>query len=519
MGRSRLAVWFRGTGFHPAARLFAALAFALAYSQSPLFTSNQNQYFLHGAARAGLGFLTQDWLANTADSVPAFSLLVEWTYRVLHPSAFYLYQLALLALYLVVLDDLAHLALGPDPLPATRWAFLAFFIGLHSAGLRFLLGRGLGPDWEYLFDGGLAGQRLLGPVFQPSVFGVLLLLAILLYLRGRVIWAAVSCAAAASLHPTYLLAAAVLTTAFMLDSWLRTRRLSPLLSIGITALMLVLPITLYLLLRLGPTGPDTIAEAQRILVDVRIPHHALVAEWLDATVLIKMTLIAAGLVLTRRSRLFPLLAFPTVVGLVLTLLQVWTRNLTLALLFPWRVSVVVVPIATALIAGRSARCVIGALEKARPRLVSWVPALSAAVIGVCVLAGLARFAVEVQQQRWDAAGPMLAFVERSKASGQVYLIPPDLQQFHLATGAPALVDFKSIPYRDVEVLEWYQRLRLAQWFYRDRVEDVDCGLLQTARLEYGVTDVLLDEDLLSLDCPGLREVYRDSAYVVAQIED
>ena len=45
----------------------AVLAFGLSYGRSPLYTSNQNQYFLHGAARAGIGFLREDRLANTAD--------------------------------------------------------------------------------------------------------------------------------------------------------------------------------------------------------------------------------------------------------------------------------------------------------------------------------------------------------------------------------------------------------------------------------------------------------------------
>ena len=48
-----------------------AIAFNLAYTQSPLFTSNQNQYFLHGMALAGYGNLDEDWLAVlTLSSVP-----------------------------------------------------------------------------------------------------------------------------------------------------------------------------------------------------------------------------------------------------------------------------------------------------------------------------------------------------------------------------------------------------------------------------------------------------------------
>ena len=42
--------------------------------------------------------------------------------------------------------------------------------------------------------------------------------------------------------------------------------------------------------------------------------------------------------------------------------------------------------------------------------------------------------------------------------GDKQIIPVDLQRFRLYTGAPIFVDFKSIPYKDVEVLEWKRRL-------------------------------------------------------------
>ena len=42
------------------------------------------------------------------------------------------------------------------------------------------------------------------------------------------------------------------------------------------------------------------------------------------------------------------------------------------------------------------------------------------------------------------------------------VIPYDLQRFRLYTGAPIWIDFKAIPYKDAEVLEWLDRLRVAQ---------------------------------------------------------
>src|SRR6476620_3752090 len=82
------------------ALLLVAAVFALAHAQAPLYYSNQNQYFLHGLAQGGRGFLDEDWLARTADPTPAFSALVAFTYRYLHESFFYIYYLLILGIYL-----------------------------------------------------------------------------------------------------------------------------------------------------------------------------------------------------------------------------------------------------------------------------------------------------------------------------------------------------------------------------------------------------------------------------------
>jgi hypothetical protein len=89
--------WLRATaGF-----LLLTAVFAIAYTQSPLYTSNQNQYFLHAAAKAGIGFLKQDWLANTLDPTPVFSELTFLTYRLLRLEAlFYIFYALLMGIYM-----------------------------------------------------------------------------------------------------------------------------------------------------------------------------------------------------------------------------------------------------------------------------------------------------------------------------------------------------------------------------------------------------------------------------------
>ena len=145
-------------------------------------------------------FLRQDWLAGTADPTPIFSgsssgptgssrrrrsTSNTCCCSVLSSPACGCWRT-------VPLDCAAP----PDDL-----LFLVLVVTLHSAALRLVEGRLLGETWEYLWDGGVAGQRLLGLVFQPSAFGVFLLLS-LRSLRSRAGRLGSRCHGAGRLRPT-----------------------------------------------------------------------------------------------------------------------------------------------------------------------------------------------------------------------------------------------------------------------------------------------------------------------------
>src|SRR3989304_4237593 len=141
----RLVVMAQGSPlWKKASRLLCGLAwgalFGLAYAQAPLYTSNQNQYFLHGLAQAGRGYLRQDWLANPADPTPLFPGLVRLTAGLLDERLFYLYFLLLAAVYLHSLWGIADRLKRRSSSRGRSLLFLATFFVLHSAGLRIALG-------------------------------------------------------------------------------------------------------------------------------------------------------------------------------------------------------------------------------------------------------------------------------------------------------------------------------------------------------------------------------------------
>lgn len=509
--------------------LLVSLAFASAYGLAPLFYSNQNQYFLHGFAYAEYGYLHHDWLAETTDPTPFFSHGIEWVVRHLPLETLIAAQFLMLAAYAWGLLRIGESLFGGEK----RWLFATLLVLIHSAGARWLSYRLLGQDYPWYFQAGVAGQYVTGAMFQPSVFGILLVLGISEYLRGRTILASFLIAATGTIHPTYLLPGAMLTLGFLFHAVRSGNRLGAL-RLGLLTLVLVLPVSVHSWQSFAPTSPEFFREAQRILIDVRIPHHARVDLWLDPVATVQILWIVLGIGLTWGTPLFGILAVPFGLGATLTVIQVATGSDSLALLFPWRISAVLMPIATAVVLARLARW-------------SLSPAIAAAVL---VLLGGVGFGISLGRAAFHTPDEELGLLEKVRSirrEGQVYaipvrvpnpanavrgsassdfkplaekknnagVIPIDLQRFRLATGAPILIDFKSIPYKDVEVVDWLERLLEVEKIYRLLSEGkIDVAMIGLSKNT--VTHLVWPRSRV-LNDRRLKLIYEDEAYQLFEV--
>jgi hypothetical protein len=523
-----------------AVSLLLAAAFVASYGQAPLYYSNQNQYFLHGLAQAGEGLLREDWLAKSLDPTPVFSTLVAGTDRFLHPWVFCFYLALLQGAYAAALLGLFVQIAGRD-VAARRWpVFAVLLVLIHSAAIRWGSYRLLGHDYPWFFQAGVAGQYILGGMLQPSVFGVLLVVAISFFVQGRPLLAALCLAAGATLHPTYLLPGGMLTLGFA-TVLLRERRLRLALGTMTLALVLVVPVIAHALLTFAPTSTAQFAEAQGILVNLRIPHHSLPRLWLDPVAAGQIAWMVLGVAFAWGTRLFFVLAIPLLLGTLLTLLQVATGSNTLALLFPWRISAILVPLATTVLLSRLVALPVLPLERRVIRQTALIGILVLVASGLFITFGRLGFHVA------DEELAVMEYVRQAKQPGDVYLlpvrmpklaattrgslssdfkrlpdkrqdtrvIPVDLQRFRLTTGAPIYVDFKSIPYKDVEVIEWRDRMEWAQSVQ----EQVQQGHLLQALAQLrqrGVTH-LVEPTSQGLPESGLRLLYEDAYYRVYQL--
>jgi hypothetical protein len=290
-----------------------------------------------------------------------------------------------------------------------------------------------------------------------------------------------------------------------------TRQVKAVLLYGLKVLVPVLPILAYTLLTFRPSNPILYAEAQHVLVYFRIPPHALVADWLDWTVAVQVAFVLAALVILRRKRLFPIYGILAGCAVLLTLIQVVTGSNTLALLFPWRISIILVPLGVSVLLAALVTRLMDAWQPGR-RASRWLRLLSVFAISVLMAIGVIRFQIEHADQLANPANPMMNYVATHKSPGDIYLIPSKLENFRLVTGEPVLADFDSIPYRDADVMEWYQRMQWVSWFYNSNKASNPCKMLMDIAANYDVTQALVERSNHFTICKSLPVVYEDATY-------
>lgn len=510
----------------------ATLAFGVAYTQSILYEGNQNTKFLHGLAEY-IGYLKDDWLARTIDPLPAFTTLIKLTYPI-NQDLFYVYYILLMGVYLYSILGIAFYLFKIEKFSARLYIFAILLI-LHSRWFLVTTQNQRGLDLEFVHSG-VAGQYLLGLEFQNSAFGVFLLLSILLFLRRKTVWAVLAISVANVFHSAYLFSAGLITLAFLWMLWWeklqelkRAEAIKPALIfraalqpflLGLLALAFVGPVLAYNQIYLASTSSEIWAESMNILVQYRIPHHSLPQIWMGRTAAIQFGIILIGLALSWRSGLFPVMLSLLAGGLTLTIAQIVTQSDSLAALAPWRVTVLLVPISTALIVA----WVIHLVFRLQDR---WLPQLQLIFIPLALTGILVYTYGGIQlEQSYDKSFKnqkvvaLMDFVIQQRSDGQVYLVPPresDFDDFRIYTGVPLYINWKSHPYKDIELVNWYRRVQTASDFY-EADPAAQCVLLENLRTESGVSHVIFNSKEASLSCDFTREIYREQNFAIYSVE-
>ena len=473
--------------------------FEVAGQLKPLYTDNQNTKYLHALAHSGFGYLREDWLAHTKDGLPLFTSLLEIIYRTVGSAGFYIGSFAFYALFVFcALVIYRRLTDGHDISRSGLVVFVATLFVLTAI-----------TDVQELVFRGFAEQYVLAGYFQTADFGVFLFCAVLLFER-RAIGPALLCVViAAAVHPAYVAPGATLTAIFGLYEIFYGRgegAKASFLKLGpcVLGLAALLGISLAIKFAFAATDPQAQHEAYHILTAVRIPRHADPTLWLDQNEIIQFALCFTAALLLPAGRFRFVIRLGSAALVVFTLCAFLPNSDAYRLIAPWRLSVVIVPLASI------ALCTMAiirlsktdAFGSARSRLVFNG---SLAAILLCTAVGAAFTIAKFRKTEPSYA----AFVRTNLAPGQLYLTPPERDEFRLLTGAPQYVNFKSHPYQDVEVLQWYRRLKASAALYQSY--GMDCTQLERLAAEDGVTHVLIAGKTPSPTCDFATKIFESGS--------
>ncbi|MDI6896836.1 MAG: hypothetical protein QMC99_05860 [Methanocella conradii] len=379
-----------------------------------------------------------------------------------------------------------------------------------------------GHSVAWLLQSSVSHSYLLGPILQPSMFGIFIIVSILLFLYHRPYIAEIVLMAVATIHSIYLLTAGALTLSYAYLIFSERKSWKEAVIFGCVALILVSPILILDYINFSPQSLETMSLSNYILVHFRYPWHAIISDWFCAGTILQVAIIIVAIYLCRKERIFSIILIPFIVSAVLTIVQALTNSDSLAFLMPWRVTAILIPLSTCIILAY-------AVDYIFRKFKSFIDCHKKALIIACgiILIIFCVYGVYHTFQCFTTKSssneiPVMDFVKQNKSLGDVYLIPTDLQDFRLYTGAPIFVDFKSHPYKDTEVIEWYKRLQLANDFYNNTSYLNNTDTVQALRnitKDYRITHIIIRGYDPKFSNETITLAYTDGNYTIYKINN
>jgi hypothetical protein len=428
------------------------------------FQGNQNQYLYFAAVKSAPSKI--DPLYTTSDIYPMFTALSKVLIDTFGQNG--LRFAALVGTYIALLSvyRLSRLfCIDTESVVPYIVVFLvsimflpSFFWEKEGGTLRLILTEG-----SIFF--GLGGHYLISKpaYFQPNLFGVLLLLSFTYFLQGFLqrenqrksfIYGSICFSASVIMHPIYLITFLLGLLPYILFELINKKdiaRLNSLLKYSFLPVLLsiVLNSNLYFssFLSIWNRNLKQDESLKRFSFE-RIGHHTLITEW-PKTDTFMVLIIVFGFFLTTKmidNRLLFYWGLCLTVFSILSAVAVQVFSLaTLGMLFPWRITVILFPIAcTVILTFFTQR--LNFLVRKSMMLPSYI------MIGILVTLSIFGDAKLLKFE--DGA---VEVIRQSEPQG-LGLIPIDQENVRLNAQVPVYVDWKSAPYLGHDIQLWWQRI-------------------------------------------------------------
>lgn len=495
--------------------IVGCIIFCISNTQEILFHSNQNTKFLHGIANSGYGFLENDWLSNTWDPLFVFTGIVTLTYTHLGTIFFYIYYYLLLSIYFIfvvkIIINVFHFRLFSYQMIS----FVSVFIFIHSEFLHQVSTEIIGQSIRNFLTFGFAYQYIFNNYFQPSVFGVFIVVSLYFFLDRRYYIAVIFSSASMVFHSAYFMHAALLTLMYMTYTFIEKGNIKKPIYLGSLSLVIVLPVVLNSLQHFDNSLPQLQGQAREIVINYIIPFHSIPKEWFSAGEIFKTVLTIIAIYLLRNHRIgIVLLVFFSIASFFIVMDVAYPNN-TIRFMAPWRLSVIFYPVSILLLLG----FLIKWLSQFHifKTLTTWI---SIFIIIVSLVSGI-LFQIDITKNyRNRTFSSMMDYVKENKRQKDIYFIPPYIADFRLYTGASVFITSKSHPYRSDEILEWYHREQIAKQFY-DK-ETIDEPYIYRLINTYGITHIVLHENQKIKNSRNhlikLEKQYDDATYIIYKVQ-
>ena len=461
--------------------LILSILFAFTIQQFPFFKGN-SLHLLHAIKDFDSNKLQEDWIANQTNHLPAFTylnniILQVFPVNILHVIHFSLLIICSLFIFLICKNEFQNL----NKISLSLIWFSVFILIYH----------------EHSFFGGLAGQDIINEGYQPASFGVLFYFGIYLYLIRRYFYAVLLICLSASFHPSYVIHSGFLLFGFFLYFFLN-KEIKLLFKVLSAYVILILPITIYIILNFLLIDNDLSSAGQLILLE-RIPHHALISNWFSYKDIISILVYLLSLFLVKKNKklFIPLFVFGFL-SILLSSIQYLTQNLSLALAFPWRASVFLIPLSSMIIAS----FIINKFSSKKINLDMVGVILFLIIFSFFFIKN--HFTKNINQYFYKKL-ELTKEIKKNYNSVERILIPVDLSHIRMNTGLPIFIDWKHHAFKYDELIKWKKRLNLVNQFYETSDFDKQKRILDEINQIEKISHILINKDQLRKDCNNLIE--------------
>ena len=459
--------------------ILLSLLFVLTIQIFDIYKGNAN-HLIHSIKEFDDNKLQNDWIANQEHHIPLFAYFNYLLIKVFSSKSIYFIHSILLASCSLFLFLISKNLFPKLKIRNLYILWFGFFTILYH---------------ENSFFSGVAGQSVIDEGYQPASYGILFFIGIYFFLIEKNFLSILFICLGASFHPTYVLHSGFLLLGILgYNFW--SKKYLNCLKIGIIYSLLILPITLFIILNFFTIDKNLIVIGQEILLD-RIPHHADIHNWLSYKDTFFFATYLYSLFLIRNIKLF--LIFFSIFGLcpiLLSITQYFVNINSLALAFPWRSSVFITPISTIIILSYFLEKI--KLEEFRFKLLSYF----FLVITITFFFIKSHYIKNLNNEFQNK----LALTQEIRKNFDLIerlLVPTHLQYIRMNSGLPIFVDWKHHAFRYDQIIEWKERVKLADGFFISKSENEKLLKLKKIQDIEFISHILIKKNELKVGCYNL----------------